>query len=53
MQKGATYKVSYDAYADEARKMMSKISAPDNGWAVYGGGEIIDLTTEKKTYTFG
>ncbi|HBA69475.1 MAG TPA: hypothetical protein DCZ40_08985 [Lachnospiraceae bacterium] len=52
MQKGATYKVSYDAYADEARKMMSKVSAPDNGWAVYGGGETIDLTTEKQTYTY-
>ena len=52
MQKGATYKVSYDAYADGARKMMSKISAPDNGWIVYGGGETIDLTTEKKTYTY-
>ena len=52
MQKGATYKVSYDAYADEARKMMSKVSAPDNGWAVYGGGDTVDLTTEKKTYTY-
>lgn len=52
MQKGATYKVSYDAYADEARKMMSKVSAPDNGWAVYGGGDVVDLTTEKKTYTY-
>ncbi len=52
MQKGATYKVSYDAYADEARKMMSKVSAPDNGWAVYGGGETVDLTTEKQTYTY-
>ncbi len=52
MQKGAWYKVSYDAYADEARKMMSKISAPENGWIVYGGGDAIDLTTEKKTYTY-
>ena len=52
MQKGAWYKVSFDAYADEARKMMSKISAPKNGWIVYGGGDTVDLTTEKKTYTY-
>lgn len=52
MKKGATYQVSYDAYADAPRKMMSKVSAPENGWAVYGGGNAIDLTTQKKTYTY-
>lgn len=52
MKKGAAYKVSYDAYADEARKIMSKVSAPENGWAVYGGGNPIDITTEKQTYAY-
>lgn len=52
MKKGAAYEVSFEAYADSARTMSSKISAPDNGWAVYGGPETIELTTEKKTYSY-
>lgn len=52
MQKGATYEISFDAYADEARTMGVKISAPDNGWAVYGGPWTTELTTDKQTYKY-
>lgn len=52
MQKGAFYKVSFDAYADAERTMQTKISAPDHNWAVYWGPETIDLTTQKQTFTY-
>ncbi len=52
MQKGATYEISFDAYADEARTMGVKVSAPDNGWAVYGGPWTTELTTSKQTYKY-
>lgn len=52
MKKGAAYEVSFDAYADSARTMSSKISAPDNGWAVYGSLNSVSLATEKKSFTY-
>lgn len=52
MKKGADYEVSFDAYADSARTMSSKISAPDNGWAVYGSSNSISLSTSKQTFTY-
>lgn len=52
MQKGAYYRVSFDAYADAARTMGVKISAPDNGWIAYWNESTVNLSTEKKTYTY-
>ena len=52
MKKGADYEVSFDAYADSSRTMSSKISAPDNGWAVYGSSNSINLSTSKQTFTY-
>lgn len=52
MQKGGKYKVSFDAYADEARTMITDISAPDHNYTRYLNDTKVDLTTEKKTYTY-
>lgn len=52
MVKGCQYKVTFDAYADEARKMIVDISAPDKGWIRYLADTQIELTTEKKSYEF-
>lgn len=48
MQKGGKYKVSFDAYADEARTMITDISAPDHNYTRYLNDTKVDLTTEKK-----
>ncbi len=50
--KGATYEVSFDAYADENRTMIVDVSAPDRSYQRYLADTKVDLTTEKKTYTY-
>lgn len=52
MKKGATYKVSFDAYADEARTMKADVSAPDRGYKRYLADTTVELTTTKKTYGY-
>lgn len=49
---GSQYRITFDAYADEARKMIVCISAPDNGWIRYFPDTSVNLTTEKQTYQF-
>ncbi|MBQ8592254.1 MAG: carbohydrate binding domain-containing protein [Lachnospiraceae bacterium] len=49
---GHQYKVSFDAYAEEARSVIVDISAPDNGWIRYLPDTRVMLTTEKQTYEF-
>ena len=51
LKKGGTYKVTFDAYADEARTMMADISGPDHNYTRYLSDTKLDLGTEKKTYT--
>ena len=48
--KGMKYELSYDAYADEARTMITGISAPDKGYIRYLNDTTVELTTEKQTY---
>ncbi|MDE6732740.1 MAG: family 16 glycosylhydrolase [Oscillospiraceae bacterium] len=52
MMKGKNYRVSFDAYSDEARKMIVAVTAPTAGWRRYLNDTKFDITTEKKTYTF-
>ncbi len=52
MQKGATYELSFDAYADEARTMIVDISGPDNNYVRYFNDTKVNLTTEKQTFTY-
>ena len=51
LQKGGKYKVTFDAYADEARTMIADISGPDHNYTRYLSDTKLDLGTEKKTYT--
>ena len=48
--KGMKYELSYDAYADEARSMITGISAPDKGYIRYLNDKTVELTTEKQRY---
>lgn len=52
MISGNKYKVSFDAYADEARTMIVDISAPDNGWIRYLPDTSVSLSTEVQNYQY-
>lgn len=52
MMKGKKYRVTFDAYSDEARKMIVAVTAPTAGWGRYLDDTKFDITTEKTTYTF-
>ena len=52
LQKGGKYTVTFDAYADEARSMITDISGPDHNYTRYFADTKVDLGTEKKTYTY-
>lgn len=52
MKKGGVYRVSFDAYASENRTMKTGISAPDRGYRRYLEDTVVELTPEKKTYTY-
>ncbi len=50
IEEGSKYKLSYEAYADEARTMITGITAPDRGYIRYLNDTTVDLTTEKQKY---
>ncbi len=52
MKKGGVYRVSFDAYANEKRTMKVGISAPDKGYKRYLEDTLVELETEKKTFTY-
>ncbi len=52
LQKGGKYKVTFDAYAAEARSMIIDISGPDHNYTRYLADKKVDLGTEKRTYTY-
>ncbi len=52
MIKGKKYKVTFDAWADEERDIITCISAPTAGWGRYLPDTKLKLTTEKTTYTY-
>ncbi|MCI9612067.1 MAG: family 16 glycosylhydrolase [Eubacterium sp.] len=52
MKKGGTYRLSFDAYAAENRTMKTGVSAPDRGYKRYLEDTPVELTTQKKTYTY-
>ncbi|HBE09197.1 MAG TPA: laminarinase, partial [Lachnospiraceae bacterium] len=52
MEKGSSYRFSFEAYAEEPRTMITDISAPDVDWQRYLIDRKIDLTTEYQTFTF-
>ncbi len=52
MEKGAKYKLSFDAYADEARQMKTAVTAPNVNWIRYFPDTTVDLTTESQKFEF-
>ncbi|SCW43089.1 Carbohydrate binding domain-containing protein [Lachnospiraceae bacterium C10] len=52
IDKAGNYTLSFDASASEARQMYSEVSSPNNGWARYPAGNVVELTKEKKHYSF-
>lgn len=52
IRKGTEYKLSFDAYADEARKMITDVSAPENGWIRYLPDTPVNLTKEKQHFEY-
>lgn len=52
MTQGYKYRLSFDAYADADRTMITDISAPDKGWKRYLTDTSVALTTSKKTYQY-
>ena len=52
MLKGHSYKITFDIKADEPRKCIVCVSAPNAGWIRYFEDTSIDLTTEWKTFEF-
>lgn len=48
LQKGGTYKVTFDAYADEARTMIADISEPDHNYTRYWKDTKVELGTQKR-----
>ena len=51
LQKGGKYKVTFDAYADAARTMITDISGPDHNFTRYLKDTTVELGTEKKNHT--
>lgn len=52
MKKGGVYRVSFDAYAGAPRTIKTGVSAPDRSYRRYLEDTVVELTTEKKTYTY-
>ena len=52
VKKGGTYKVTFDAYAASERTMKVDVSAPDYNYARYMQDTVVNLTTDKQTYTY-
>lgn len=52
MKKGATYQLSFDAYADTDRSMKVGISAPDHDYIRYFGDETVEVTATEQTFTY-
>ena len=51
-EKGWKYKLSFDAYADEARTLITSVTAPDLNYSRYFADTKINLTTQPKSYSF-
>ena len=52
MEKGAKYKFSFEACADEDRQMKAAITAPTENWIRYFDDTPVDLTSEWQTFEF-
>lgn len=52
VKKGASYRVQFDAYAEADRTMKVSVTAPDRDYQRYLNDTVVNLTTEKQTFTY-
>ncbi|WP_375103743.1 carbohydrate binding domain-containing protein [Paenibacillus sp. RS8] len=52
LEKGKAYKVTFDAKADAARPMMSKLTEFGGGWTAYSGERNFQLTPDWQSYEY-
>ncbi len=52
LHQGETYKLSFDAKADEARTMITAVTAPEVDWIRYFPDTKLDLTTDWQSYSY-
>ena len=52
MVRGKNYRLTFDAWADEERDIITCVSAPKAGWIRYLPDTTLTVPTEKKTFTF-
>ncbi|MBE5875919.1 MAG: glycosyl hydrolase family protein [Lachnospiraceae bacterium] len=53
LEKGYKYRLSFDAYADEARTIITSVTAPDDGYKRYLADTKLELMAgEKKNYSY-
>ena len=50
--KGHSYRVTFEARADEPRDMVTAVTAPNAGWIRYLDDTKLDLTKKWQTYTY-
>ena len=51
MIKGWEYELTYEAWADEPRTMITEVEGPDNGWIRYLQDTKVNLTTSSQKFT--
>lgn len=52
LEKGYEYEFSFDAWSSANRKMKAKLCAPDRGWKNYFGDVNVEMTPNKKHYSY-
>lgn len=52
MEEGCKYKYSFEAYAEEDRKMKAAVTAPTANWIRYFPDTSVELTTDWQTFEF-
>lgn len=52
VKEGTSYRLSFDAYADEERTIKTGISAPDRDYIRYLEDTEVKLTTQKQTFKY-
>ena len=52
MVKGEKYKITFDAYADEPRTLITAITGPDQSYMRYFEDTKVNLTKDWQTFTF-
>ncbi len=52
LHKGEKYRLSFDAYAEEDRTIITAVTAPEVDWIRYFPDTKVNLTTEKQNFSF-